>query len=643
MSFLQRAFSGSGRPTHRSTPSSASTAGTALFDVDDEEERDARALGGYQSGHNSDDDEDDDELEAAFGGGDRNQRQQHQHARDASNNDDGDDDEAGRLLEEGRSYEASSHQQHQPVASGSGLRQYSRTQSSTTLGNLSTVSAGGYDFEADPYDRRSAAVPVASTGGSNNGDAASSRSSRRRRSSPPTATMSRGGAFLAMIRDNVPLPARLRQYGLLNGSQGINSRRRADGTTDADDDEDDDDDDDPEGRSDWIMPPQSSMPGLFGGGTKNDGVFSNMTAKPGSRRGADGGEIVGGDDEVAEKEIPPAYEMAVLDSAPPYFDTTVHTSGGAGGALGGVSGGLEEILIEGLPLGNIFSFFWSLLVSMSFQFVGFLLTTMLSTSHAAKNGSRAGLGVTLIQYGLYLGQELADSSSVFNQSNQPGDVGPGGNTAWNQFWGEPDAAVSSGAASAIASATSTAANALATAAVASNSTDPWDGPVLLDGSTAMTGVANSWVSMVLMIGGWCRSPLVGRGNHQVGLTHLSWAISTVLLVSSVLAYLKVIRYAKALRDGVSSDSWLESGGFPALIARITGRDLLYMPQRSERTWGLPSRPAPASAPDPVVGPGAPPTIPFARRPLFGASAGSNVGTPSTSTRTPGTAGIPSLS
>lgn len=36
---------------------------------------------------------------------------------------------------------------------------------------------------------------------------------------------------------------------------------------------------------------------------------------------------------------------------------------------------------------------------MSFQIVGFLLTYLLHTTHAAKNGSRAGLGITLVQYG----------------------------------------------------------------------------------------------------------------------------------------------------------------------------------------------------------------------------------------------------
>lgn len=39
------------------------------------------------------------------------------------------------------------------------------------------------------------------------------------------------------------------------------------------------------------------------------------------------------------------------------------------------------------------------MISLSFQFVGFLLTYLLHTTHAAKNGSKAGLGITLVQYG----------------------------------------------------------------------------------------------------------------------------------------------------------------------------------------------------------------------------------------------------
>lgn len=59
----------------------------------------------------------------------------------------------------------------------------------------------------------------------------------------------------------------------------------------------------------------------------------------------------------------------------------------------------DEVFVDGLPVGSAFSFAWNALISMSFQLVGFLLTYLLHTTHAAKNGSRAGLGITLIQIG----------------------------------------------------------------------------------------------------------------------------------------------------------------------------------------------------------------------------------------------------
>lgn len=49
-----------------------------------------------------------------------------------------------------------------------------------------------------------------------------------------------------------------------------------------------------------------------------------------------------------------------------------------------------------------------MLVSVSFQFIGFLLTYLLHTTHAARLGSRAGLGITLIQYGFALRSKLDD-------------------------------------------------------------------------------------------------------------------------------------------------------------------------------------------------------------------------------------------
>ena len=62
----------------------------------------------------------------------------------------------------------------------------------------------------------------------------------------------------------------------------------------------------------------------------------------------------------------------------------------------------DEVYVDGLPVGSLFSFVWNGVISSSFQLVGFLLTYLLHTTHAAKNGSRAGLGITLIQYGFYM-------------------------------------------------------------------------------------------------------------------------------------------------------------------------------------------------------------------------------------------------
>ncbi|ORZ26034.1 hypothetical protein BCR42DRAFT_445744 [Absidia repens] len=126
----------------------------------------------------------------------------------------------------------------------------------------------------------------------------------------------------------------------------------------------------------------------------NDGVFSNMSAKPES-------------ESTKLDETPPAYDIAVADSTPPYWQTTVIAPLGMG----------DMILVEGLPVGSILGFAWNLLVSASFQFVGFMLTYLLHTSHAAKNGSLAGLGVSLVQTGFY----IRSRESLVDDTNYTGD------------------------------------------------------------------------------------------------------------------------------------------------------------------------------------------------------------------------------
>lgn len=116
-------------------------------------------------------------------------------------------------------------------------------------------------------------------------------------------------------------------------------------------------------------------------GNSNDGVFANISAKP----------SVPTAEEKAE-EHPPTYEQAAADQPPPFWETTILTPGMVG----------DEVFIDGLPVGTFFAFVWNAIISMSFQLVGFLLTYLLHTTHAAKNGSRAGLGITLIHYGFYI-------------------------------------------------------------------------------------------------------------------------------------------------------------------------------------------------------------------------------------------------
>jgi hypothetical protein len=143
---------------------------------------------------------------------------------------------------------------------------------------------------------------------------------------------------------------------------------------------------------------------VYGGGSGSDGVWANINAKP--RAGED----------VEEK--PPTYEQAAADATPPYWETTVlspfsHT------------GDPNDVFVDGLLVGSFFSFIWNALISMSFQLIGFLLTYLLHTSHAAKHGSRAGLGITLVQYGFQM-RYAASGGSVSDPStpNVPSDGVP---------------------------------------------------------------------------------------------------------------------------------------------------------------------------------------------------------------------------
>jgi len=133
---------------------------------------------------------------------------------------------------------------------------------------------------------------------------------------------------------------------------------------------------------------------VLGGGVENDGVFANVMAKPQPAcviTTEDGDVRIA--PEETQKEAPPSYADAQADAVPPYWETTIH-------APASLEAG-EFMIIDDLPSGSIWIFALNAFISFFFQFVGFLLTYLLHTSHAAKYGSRAGLGLTLIQYGFY--------------------------------------------------------------------------------------------------------------------------------------------------------------------------------------------------------------------------------------------------
>lgn len=202
-----------------------------------------------------------------------------------------------------------------------------------------------------------------------------------------------------------------------------------------------------------FTPSATRPPGRTVNRPTNDGVFANLAAKP------ERGETL--------DEKPPTYEQAAADATPPYWETTIVAPGMTG----------DEVYVDGLPVGSVFSFIWNGMISMSFQLVGFLLTYLLHTTHAAKNGSRAGLGLTLVQYGFY----MRGSSSGKDDPGNPGQFtnAPPPNPNSHNF--DPTAVGDAAAA--------------ATSAVAASSET--------SGGGGLSSVASSdWISYALMIVGW---------------------------------------------------------------------------------------------------------------------------------------------
>ncbi|OBA27782.1 hypothetical protein HANVADRAFT_51903 [Hanseniaspora valbyensis NRRL Y-1626] len=120
------------------------------------------------------------------------------------------------------------------------------------------------------------------------------------------------------------------------------------------------------------------------GTSPSSSTTTNNNTNGRNANGIDDGEFERGDK-------PPSYEDAHNDNAPSYWDLSPE------GSLY-----YDEICVAGLPAGSIINFVWNCIVSTSFQFFGFLITYILHTSHAAKEGSRCGLGITFLSLGFKL-------------------------------------------------------------------------------------------------------------------------------------------------------------------------------------------------------------------------------------------------
>jgi hypothetical protein len=113
----------------------------------------------------------------------------------------------------------------------------------------------------------------------------------------------------------------------------------------------------------------------LGGGTNNDGVFANLSSRPTSNRPANASrnaaqqedvevESIFHAPEMARDDAPPSYWAAQADTAPPYWENTVHATVP------------DEFLIDSIPAGSIFGFLGVRIIYVNFDIqLIFLLST----------------------------------------------------------------------------------------------------------------------------------------------------------------------------------------------------------------------------------------------------------------------------
>ncbi|EEB06486.2 heavy metal ion homeostasis protein [Schizosaccharomyces japonicus yFS275] len=110
-----------------------------------------------------------------------------------------------------------------------------------------------------------------------------------------------------------------------------------------------------------------------------------------------------------EEEEPPSYDEVAADAVPSYWDTTLFLPGYEP----------SDVYIDGIPVGTVYGFCINSAVSIIFPFVGFLMTYIMATSHAARFGSQVGLSATLIERGITL---WTDSTTAGNEHAVPDET-----------------------------------------------------------------------------------------------------------------------------------------------------------------------------------------------------------------------------
>jgi len=252
------------------------------------------------------------------------------------------------------------------------------------------------------------------------------------------------------------------------------------------------------------LPTQSSTPRIVGGGIQNDGVFANVMAKPVSSARA---VTVDGDvflaPETTQAQAPPSYTEAQADAVPPYWETTV------------VASEPGEMIIDDLPAGSVLIFVFNLFTSFFFQFLGFVITYFLSTTHAARYGARAGLGLTFIQYGAYwrAAQNMEGSPSRGEQQEI-------------KWWNATMSEISSSTGSGIS------VNATRIMQTMANQTDTGSGETYYDVGFG----GRDWLALFFMTFGW------------------------VLLFTSIVGFWRVKRWEMSIRAASRPQPPLTAGG-----------------------------------------------------------------------------------